>query len=105
MTTTPAAYYVLDGHEPKLADFEAWCGMLMRPERVIAQTIVAPGTAVSTVFIGIDHPLGRRPPRLFETMLFNDYGGFSQRRYNTWGEAEAGHLEVVAETLARLAPE
>lgn len=63
---------------------------------------------ISTVFLGLDHGLRDSHPLLFETMAFetddvaqsdslDDY----QRRYTTYGEAEAGHAEVVEEIRNR----
>lgn len=66
--------------------------------RRVAFTEVSPGVTVSTVFLGLDHNFGRRgPPLVFETMVFDDYGGGDCFRWATWDEAEAGHYRAVAE--------
>ena len=85
--------------------------------RLVAKTMVGPLT-VSTVFLGFDHGRGDRT-MLFETMVFGagdhlvelvpgrkrlfcrslDYGD----RYETWGEAEAGHAKAVAWAQGQLA--
>jgi len=54
---------------------------------------------VSTVFLGLDHNCsGEGAPVLFETMVFDkDRQGIGCRRYSTYGEAHAGHWEVVEE--------
>lgn len=58
---------------------------------------------VSTVFLGIDHRFGDDGPALvFETMIFwpDDPLNNWCERWATWGEAEAGHREIVARLRA-----
>lgn len=56
---------------------------------------------VSTVFLGISHDLGGSSSELFETMVFSRRTGkpFDDytRRYSTWDQAMAGHVEVLKE--------
>jgi len=66
-------------------------------DRRVAATQVAPGVTVSTVFLGLDHNFfGEGPPLLFETMVFDDYGGGDCWRWSTWDEAVEGHKQAVA---------
>jgi hypothetical protein len=52
---------------------------------------------ISTVFLGIDHNYTLKgKPILFETMAFDENGDvLSCRRYSTWDDAKAGHLEAL----------
>jgi len=69
--------------------------------RRVAFTEVAPGIAVSTVFLGLDHRYGGSgPPIVFETMVFDDYGAGDCYRYATWDDAVTGHEAVVARIKA-----
>lgn len=96
-------FYVLNGHETVPATLEEWAAFFEAADRHVSLTEIAPGVTVSTVFLGFDHSWGDDgPPILFETMLFDDYGGGDQWRYSTWAEAEAGHRKVVDEVRARL---
>jgi hypothetical protein len=70
--------------------------------RRVAFTVVAPGVEVSTVFLGLDHSFGDGPPVLFETMVFDDYGGGDAWRWSTWDEAVAGHEAAVSIFRAKL---
>lgn len=73
--------------------------------RRVAFDEVAPGVEVSTVFLGIDHNhFGKGPPILFETMIFDDYGGGDQFRFETWDQAVEGHRLAVESLKARLHP-
>lgn len=101
-------YYVLDGHEVRpTTSLLEWARMFEGEERRVAQTEVAPGIRVSTVFLGLDHRFwGDGPPLLFETMAFSDTDtdvADAFNRYATWAEAEAGHAAAVAELQERLA--
>jgi hypothetical protein len=70
----------------------------------VAQTEVAPGISVSTVFLGIDHRFtgSDGAPIVFETMVFDDYESGDCYRYATWDEAVAGHKAVVKRLEKRL---
>jgi len=100
------AHYILEGHEPVKVSLMTWARWFDThlKDRIVAQTQVAAGVRVSTVFLGIDHSFsGKGPPILFESMVFDDYGDQDCRRYCTWAEAEEGHLQLVDELEARLA--
>jgi hypothetical protein len=67
----------------------------------VGLTTVRPGVEVSTVFLGLDHGHdSRKPPVLFETMVFRDGHGCDGDRYTTWADAKAGHDKTVAEVRA-----
>lgn len=92
--------YVLDGRTPRLeADVVEWARWYETADRRVSLDRVG-STAVSTVFLGIDHAYGLRPgaPLLFETMVREGDGRWwdYQRRYTTWEQAEAGHRRAVA---------
>jgi hypothetical protein len=96
-------HWILDGHEPVAVDLMTWAQWLETANRNVAQTEVAPGVVVSTVFLGLDHRFsGNGPPILFETMVFDDYLTCDTWRYATWAEAELGHMEVVEAMMAKL---
>lgn len=91
-------HYILDGKTPvEVKDLTEWAQWFGRgnDNRRVAQTIFERKVNVSTVFLGLDHNFGDGPPILFETMIFG--GPFSdfQDRYETWEEAEKGHLNAV----------
>lgn len=70
----------------------------------VAYDELADGTSISTVFLGLNQRLfgpPDLPPEVFETMVFPDCEVCW--RYSTWAEAEAGHAEVLAREMARLA--
>lgn len=80
-----------------------WAEWFEKANRRVDRTEVAPGIAVSTVFLGLDHNFSDRgPPVLFETMVFDDYGGNDTYRWHTWDEATAGHARIVEEIRERL---
>jgi hypothetical protein len=81
----------------------AWALMYAGDARRVAFDQVGPGIEVSTVFLGIDHRFGGDgPPIVFETMVFDDYGGNEMVRYCTWDAAVAGHAETVAKLKERI---
>lgn len=56
---------------------------------------------VSTVFLGLDHGMGRgAPPVLWETMVFNGDLTELQWRYTSKAAALAGHREALALVLS-----
>lgn len=119
MTYRPRHYRLLPDHsvEPvdtSLAGFDeaallAWAKEVWGDDdgRRVGFTEIAPGIEVSTVFLGIDHNHWSGPPLLFETMIFDDYGGQETYRYSTWDEAVEGHRLAVEAVKSRLhfAPE
>lgn len=93
-------YYVLDGKEVRTVKSPLeWGRWYAENDRHVAQTHVD-HFFVSTVFLGLDHGW-RDEVLLFETMVFDgdgetiDWGGLQCRRYATWAQAEAGHIEFV----------
>lgn len=100
--------YILEGHQlVACPDLVTWATWLETADRQVALTEVAPGIAVSTVFLGLDYGFRMGPPQLFETMAFNDLGSIDCDelfgRYATWSEAEAGHAAIVERLKERLA--
>jgi hypothetical protein len=80
-----------------------WAVWFEKADRHVERTRVAPGISVSTVFLGLDHNFSERgPPLLFETMVFDDYGGNDTWRWHDWDEAVEGHARIVAELRERL---
>ena len=68
--------------------------------RRVAETPLADGTWVSTVWLGLDHSFAvREKPLIFETMVFPSDSDMAERdmaRYATEEEAIAGHAAMVA---------
>jgi hypothetical protein len=58
---------------------------------------------VSTVFLGTDISLSEKP-RLFETMIFGGPASNYQAKYETWEQAEVGHVRAVAHARKAGAP-
>ena len=108
MNDRPRFYRLEPDHSvTPLADddfgFIAWAEAFENGDaRRVAFDQVAPGFEVSTVFLGLDHRFGNGPPLLFETMVFDDYGGGDQWRYSTWAEAVQGHNQAVAQLKERV---
>jgi hypothetical protein len=64
----------------------------------VAETTLADGTWISTVWLGLDHQFDAGPPLIFETMVFPSPGELVDReceRYSTEAEALAGHDAMV----------
>lgn len=64
----------------------------------VAETTLADGTWISTVWLGLDHQFDAGPPLIFETMVFPSRGELVDReceRYSTEAEALAGHDAMV----------
>ena len=73
----------------------------------VACDVLADGTRISTVWLGLNHNLQLGRPLIFETMVFSQRPELSERycwRYSTLAEAEAGHAAALAECLALLTP-
>ncbi|MFN7927107.1 MAG: hypothetical protein U0Y68_04035 [Blastocatellia bacterium] len=91
--------YILKGCEPQRVSSVLEWGHWMEDhtqERIVARDQVRPGIEVSTVFLGLDHALGRiGRPILFETMIFGGRFDGNQNRYHTWDEAIEGHRLTV----------
>lgn len=115
-------FYVL---KDKLAvpceDLTEWSLAMQYDQNRVAQTVIADGIWVSTVFLGIDHNyVEGQEPLLFETMAFQVEGSqlveqieFSSRRErdsffgsarrdSNWGDAERSHKLVCDELRQRM---
>ena len=95
--------YILDeqGNPVPEPDLLKWGRWLETTKRHIAKDQVG-GVQISTVFLGIDHSFGSRPPIFWETMIFGGPHDQYQERYSTRKEAEAGHqkaLNLVRDSL------
>jgi hypothetical protein len=76
----------------------------MKDEKRVAETTLADGTWVSTVWLGLDHSWGGGPPLIFETMVRLPDGTWDEcERYSTEAEALAGHGAMVERWRAKLA--
>ena len=97
-------YYDLDdAGDPVPSTLEA-TSYLWEPggnRRVVAVDDPLPGVHVSTVFLILDHGLGREKPVLFETMVFGGELDQECERYHTRAEALAGHARMVSAVLNR----
>ena len=51
---------------------------------------------ISTVFIGVNHEVGKGKPVLYETMVFGTKIDQLMMRYNSLDDAIKGHEEVEA---------
>ena len=92
-------YYVLDEHGEPLptTSLEAEGQLRDGPSRRVAWTDIDDKTAVSTVFLCIDHSFEPNDkPVLWETMVRRNGYFNEQWRYSSRAEAEAGHTAVVA---------
>lgn len=99
-------YYTIDAeHRVRKANVEKWTRWFIEEfetnDRVVGQTLVAPGVGVSTVFLGIDRRFfGKGPPLTFETMIFGGPLHEDQWRYSSWDDAETGHKAAVRKARA-----
>ena len=80
------------------------------PDSHVTVTELAHDIKVATKFLGVDMNTQRlvgsvdRPPHVFETLVFTDYGeamGY-WRRYANWAGAEIGHNKTVEAVKTRL---
>lgn len=91
-------HYILKGRKVVEVDLVTWSEFLRSPERIIKQETTPNGYWVSTVFLGIDHNFYQDDcPVIFETMVFKDGENYTQERYRTYSEAEAGHKRIAEE--------
>jgi len=91
--------YILNGKTPvPCPDLMVWAEFMSRHDRRVCLTELSPNTAISTVFLGLDHNFsrGKGKPLLFETMIFVDGIGMDSRRFSTWDEAESFHRLAVS---------
>lgn len=65
--------------------------------RRVAETTLASGIRISTVFLVLNHQFGDGPPLVFESMAFppDSMNELEVDRYSTWEEALAGHARMV----------
>jgi len=69
-----------------------------KKNRRVADTTLADGKWVSTVWLGLNHSYGDGPPLIFETMVFpsrDDFTDLDCKRYATEEEATTGHKEMI----------
>jgi hypothetical protein len=96
-------HYILEGQTVRKASFIEWAQWMEQngPSRTLAQDNITPDVLVSTVFLGLDHSLLKdgNEPMLFETLVFGGKADGQMRRYPTYSQALAGHVEVVEEVM------
>jgi len=95
----PLGHYILDEDHNVIPceDLLDWAYWFKNADRVVKKSFLDTASAdveVSTVFMGIDHRIGRIP-RLFETLVFGGALDGEMMRYASWNEAERGHDEMV----------
>jgi hypothetical protein len=89
-------YYGLKDRKPvPMANSIDWAKWLLDTDRIVARedlkTKSGEEIMISTVFLGVDYNFGRKPPLLFETLVFGGELEGEMVRYATWEEAEEGH--------------
>lgn len=93
-------YFILDENKnvipADMKTFEEWCYPFEEERRRVALTEINDYT-VSNVFLGINHALpGSSKVIVFETMVFDENGDdVYMTRYDSWNEAEMGHMAAV----------
>lgn len=98
---------ILDGHKVvPVDDLLEWGRWFEKADRIVAQKKLPNGKYVSTVFLGMDYRLGSvGKPLWFETMVFDKKEDFGDEidvdRYETWEEAEKGHLRMINKWMDR----
>ena len=93
----PDRFYVLDqqGQPVATQDLEQWAEF-METDRRLLTTQVEDDLWVITCFVGINLPTSHLgPPRLYETMLWDQIKSMSIWRYETEAEAREGHAAAV----------
>lgn len=95
-------YILVDGVPVVEPDPLKWARWDKTAERTVAFTQIA-DTAVSTVFLALDHrDLGRGPPVLWETAIFRAEQNPEITRYVSHEDALAGHAAAVARVRAEI---
>ncbi len=97
MTTMKVSgrYVLVDKTPMPCEDLDTWAKWFESAERRVGLTEVGK-RSVSTVFLGLDHSFGDGPPKLFETMIFDEQGKeIWCQRASTWDEAEACHRRAI----------
>lgn len=97
-------HYILEGKTVKPVPMMVWAHWLEKHwnARIIKCEPITMDTAVSTVFLGLNHQYGDGPPLLFETLVFGGTMDGEMDRYATYDEAVTGHAamcERVRRTL------
>jgi hypothetical protein len=94
-------WYVLDkNNEPVQADTLVAAQWLEEntQKRVVACDEMPDGSVLSTVFLCLDHSMGRSDgPVLYESLWFDGPHDGHQRRYKTRQEAVEGHASMLQE--------
>jgi len=97
-------YY--DRQGKPMGEVLAWAKKLEDPTyKLVAKTELPNGVMISTVWLGLDHSFRKRPPLIFETMVFGEnaaQGDQYQERYTTEALALIGHQTAVDIELAAL---
>ena len=95
-------FYALEGREVVKSNMTQWASMMeeTNSERFLSRDTIRPQVEVSTVFLGLDHSLGRADvPILFETMVFGGKCAGQAQRYTDFDDAIQGHQHVVRELM------
>ena len=89
-----------DGNPYPVDDLDAWAENWDRQRaatRLLDLVDLPEGGTVSTIFMGIDHNLlGKGPPVLWETMVFEGAFDGMCKRWHTQQEAREGHAWMIA---------
>lgn len=84
--------------QPDTETFATWDGEDLT-RRIVARTAIAPGVAVSTLCLGVEHlgdvAMVDGEPRIFETMIIGGSCDGQLWPLATCGEAERDHTEAV----------
>lgn len=94
-------YYARDGRP---LDRLSWAQMIESRDPavlVVAQHDVG-DVRVSTVWLGLDHSLGRGAPMIFETMVFGGQLDQETERYSTEAQAWEGHAVMCGRVRAAI---
>jgi hypothetical protein len=82
-------------HEPDVIRWARWFASALH-ERIVAKTKLGDGSIqVSTMFLGVDHQLGRGRPILWETMVFGGPLDQEMDGYTSRENAVRGHAAMV----------
>lgn len=93
----PDRYFDRQGQP--IDDIRKWGRLLGNAKyKRVAEVMLADGTWVSTVWLGLNHNWGAGPPLIFETVVFESLDGpgdLDMARYATEAEAVSGHALIV----------
>lgn len=78
-----------------VADTLEWARWFERANRRVDESFIG-NIRISTVFLGLDHGFSGGRRLWFETMIFGGSHDGYQERYETWEQAEQGHLKALA---------